>query len=97
MHDLRRPKTRSRRRATLHIPSEDSDIDLYSRSSGRDVRPDDDCPVAFNLFRWAAIFHGIKGRVIGGAAASAEAAERVRVLPELTAPAWKETKTAGAR
>ena len=81
----------------LNIPSEDSYIDLYSRLSGRDVRRDYDYAVAFNLFRLAAIFHGIKGRVIRGAAASAEAAERVRVLPELTALAWEEARKAGAR
>ena len=41
--------------------------------------------MAFNFFRLAAIFHGIKGRVIRGTAASAQARERVAVLPELMA------------
>src|SRR3546814_17848008 len=44
--------------------------------------------IAFNFFRVAAIFHGIKGRVIRGTAASAQAAERAKVFPELAAIAW---------
>jgi len=83
--------------SALNIPSEDEYIDLYQRLSGRDVRADYDYAVAFNLFRLAAIFHGIKGRVIRGSAASAEAAQRVRVLPELTALAWDAARRAGAK
>jgi aminoglycoside phosphotransferase (APT) family kinase protein len=82
--------------SVLNIPSEDEYIDLYQRLSGRDVRADYAYAVAFNLFRLAAIFHGIKGRVIRGSAASAEAAQRVRVLPELTALAWDAARRAGA-
>ena len=81
----------------LNIPSESEYIDLYQRLSGRDVRADYDYAIAFNLFRLAAIFHGIKGRVIRGSAASAEAAQRVRVLPELTALAWDAARRTGAR
>lgn len=47
--------------------------------------PGYDFYIAFNFFRLAAIFHGIKGRVIRGTAASAQARERVAVLPELAA------------
>jgi hypothetical protein len=39
--------------------------------------------VTFNFFRLAAIFHGIKGRVIRGTAASAQAAERAESFPVL--------------
>ena len=52
--------------------------------------------MAFNFFRLAAIFHGIKGRVIRGNASSAQANERVKVLPELMELAWRQTARAGA-
>ena len=52
---------------------------------GGRASPDYAFYMAFNFFRLAAIFHGIKGRVIRGTAASAQARERVAVLPELMA------------
>lgn len=45
--------------------------------------PGYDFYMVFNFFRLAAIFHGIKGRVLRGTAASAQAAERAKVFPEL--------------
>ena len=57
----------------------------YCRRTGRPGIDAFDFYVAFNLFRLAAIFHGIKGRVIRGTAASANARERVKALPLLTA------------
>jgi hypothetical protein len=59
--------------------------------------PGYDFYVAFNFFRIAAIFHGIKGRAIRGTASSAQAQERVRILPELTALAWAQAQKAGAK
>jgi hypothetical protein len=59
--------------------------------------PGYDFYVAFNFFRLAAIFHGIKGRVIRGTAASAQAKDRVAVLPELMELAWLQAIRAGAR
>jgi aminoglycoside phosphotransferase (APT) family kinase protein len=53
--------------------------------------------VAFNFFRLAAIFHGIKGRVLRGSAASAQAAQRIEVFPELARLAWQQALEAGAR
>jgi hypothetical protein len=58
--------------------------------------PGYDFYVAFNFFRIAAIFHGIKGRVIRGTASSAQARERVQVFPELAALAWRQAEKAGA-
>ena len=52
--------------------------------------------MAFNFFRLAAIFHGIKGRVLRGTAANAQATERVAVLPELVALAWRQAELADA-
>ena len=41
--------------------------------------------IAFNLFRLAAIFHGIKGRLIRGTAASQNAEDRVKAMPTVIA------------
>ena len=83
--------------AALNIPDETAYLDSYCRRTGRtDGMPGYDFYVAFNFFRIAAIFHGIKGRVIRGTAASAQARDRVAVLPELMALAWAQAERAGA-
>ncbi len=69
----------------LGLPTEQQYIQAYCRRTGRPGIDAFDFYVAFNLFRLAAIFHGIKGRVIRGTAASANARERVKALPLLTA------------
>ena len=69
--------------AALGIPSEREYIAAYCARTGRDGIPDYDFYVAFNVFRLAAIFHGIKGRVIRGTAASAHARERAAAFPRL--------------
>jgi aminoglycoside phosphotransferase (APT) family kinase protein len=69
--------------AALGIPSEDEYVAAYCRRTGRDSMPGYDFYVAFNFFRLAAIFHGIKGRVIRGTASSTQARDRVKALPEL--------------
>jgi aminoglycoside phosphotransferase (APT) family kinase protein len=81
----------------LNIPSEEEYIAAYCRRTGRSAMPDYDFTVAFNVFRLAAIFHGIKGRAIRGTASSAQALERTKVLPELTEIAWAQARLAGAR
>ena len=69
--------------AALGIPSEREYIAAYCARTGRTAIPDYDFYVAFNIFRLAAIFHGIKGRVIRGTAASAHARERAAAFPRL--------------
>ncbi|KIU30186.1 aminoglycoside phosphotransferase [Sphingomonas melonis] len=69
--------------AALGIPSEREYIAAYCARTGRAAIPDYDFYVAFNVFRLAAIFHGIKGRVIRGTAASAHARERAAAFPRL--------------
>ncbi|WP_426261016.1 phosphotransferase [Sphingomonas sp. DC1100-1] len=69
--------------AALGIPSEREYIAAYCARTGRTAIPDYDFYVAFNIFRLAAIFHGIKGRVIRGTAASAYARERAAAFPRL--------------
>jgi aminoglycoside phosphotransferase (APT) family kinase protein len=80
----------------LGIPAEADYLAAYCRRRGLAAMPGYDFYVAFNFFRLAAIFHGIKGRVLRGTASSAQAKERVAVLPELMALAWEQAKRAGA-
>lgn len=81
--------------AALNIPSEEEYVAAYCRRTGRASIPGYDFYVAFNFFRMAAIFHGIKGRVLRGTAASAQAGERMRVFPELAALAWRQAELSG--
>jgi aminoglycoside phosphotransferase (APT) family kinase protein len=81
----------------LNIPSEADFVAAYCRHASRDSIPGYNFYIAFNFFRLAAIFHGIKGRIARGTAASAQALERVKVLPELTELAWRQAEKAGAR
>jgi aminoglycoside phosphotransferase (APT) family kinase protein len=67
----------------LNIPSEADYVADYCLRTGRLSIPRYDFYIAFNFFRIAAIFHGIKGRVIRGTAASANATERARSFPRL--------------
>lgn len=80
----------------LGIPSEEEYVARYCERTGRDGLPAYDFYVAFNFFRLAAIFHGIKGRFIRGNASSHQAMERVKVLPELIDLAWEQAVRAGA-
>jgi len=82
--------------AALGIPSEEEYLAAYCARAGRDDMPGYDFYIAFNFFRLAAIFHGIKGRMLRGAASNAQTQERVRVLPELIQLAWTQAKRAGA-
>jgi aminoglycoside phosphotransferase (APT) family kinase protein len=57
----------------LGIPTEAEYVVAYCRRTGRDGIPAYGFYLAFNLFRLAAIMHGIRGRVARGTAASAHA------------------------
>ena len=69
----------------LGLPTEADYIAAYCRRTGRAGIPDWDFYIAFNFFRLAAIFHGIKGRVLRGTANSAHARERAEAFPRLAA------------
>jgi aminoglycoside phosphotransferase (APT) family kinase protein len=69
--------------AGLDIPSEADYVQSYCLRTGRLNIPDYSFYIAFNFFRMAAIFHGIKGRVIRGTASSSQAADRAKAFPEL--------------
>lgn len=70
---------------SLGIPSEEAYLAAYCQRTGRPLISEDDYAfyVTFNFFRLAAIFHGIKGRVVRGTAASAHAKERAASFPKL--------------
>lgn len=78
----------------LGIPDEEAYIAAYCRLTGRERIPDYDFYIAFNLFRIAAILHGVKGRAVRGNAASSQAESRIRMLPVLAALAWEQAERA---
>jgi len=69
--------------AALGLPTEADYVAAYCRRTGRAGIPDMEFYFAFNLFRLAAIFHGIKGRMLRGTAASANVQERAAQFPVL--------------
>jgi aminoglycoside phosphotransferase (APT) family kinase protein len=78
----------------LGIPSEEDYVAAYCRRTGREGIPAFDYLMVFNLFRLAAIIHGIKGRLARGSASSAHAAESAKALKPLAALAWAEAEKA---
>jgi len=83
--------------AALNIPDEETYISAYCRRTGRDGIADYDYYVAFNQFRLAAIYHGIKGRLLRGNAASATAADRAAQVTRLAALARDSMEMCRAR
>jgi aminoglycoside phosphotransferase (APT) family kinase protein len=79
----------------LGIPDEKSYVAAYLRRTGRPDLPAYDYYVAFNFFRLAAIFHGIKGRAMRGTAASAQALARAASFSELARLGWEQARRAG--
>jgi aminoglycoside phosphotransferase (APT) family kinase protein len=80
--------------AELGLPEEHAYLAAYCQRTGRDGIPNLDVYLAFNLFRLAAIFHGIKGRMIRGTAASADAAAMVARMDILAAIARETAERA---
>lgn len=71
--------------AALGLPSEEEYVTAYCRRTGRTGIPAWNFYLAFNMFRLAAILHGIKGRLLRGNASSASAEERAGHFPRLAA------------
>lgn len=78
----------------LGLPGEAEYVAAYCRRTGRETIADLDFYLAFNLFRLAAIIHGIKGRMLRGNAASAEAGAMLPHIDVLAAAARKIATTA---
>ena len=78
------------------IPSEEEHLEDYCRITGRPSLPDWEFYVAFAMFRFAAIFQGITGRVVAGTANDPDAriaGARARPLAER---AWHLVETTKA-
>jgi aminoglycoside phosphotransferase (APT) family kinase protein len=78
----------------LNLPSEDEYVAAYCRHTGREGIENLDFYLAFNFFRLAAIFHGIRGRLQRGTAHSAHAkkyADSVEAVAEL---GWTQARRA---
>ena len=80
--------------AALNIPTEADYVAAYCRRTGRTDIPHLDFYIAFNMFRLAAILHGIKGRLIRGTASSAHAREMADKLEPLAELAWQQAEKA---
>ena len=80
--------------AELGIPSEEEYVASYCRRTGRDGIAHLDYLMVFNLFRLAAIIHGIKGRLARGSASSAHAEATIAALEPLAALAWQQARVA---
>jgi aminoglycoside phosphotransferase (APT) family kinase protein len=80
----------------LNIPSERDYVAAYCARTGRSGIPDLDFYMAFNMFRLAAIIHGIKGRIARGTAASGHADKMAASLEPLADLAWDQARRAGA-
>jgi len=73
----------------LNIPSEADYVAAYCRRTGRNGISEYGFYLAFNFFRLAAIFHGIKGRAMRGTASSFHARERAESFPVLANMGWQ--------
>jgi aminoglycoside phosphotransferase (APT) family kinase protein len=77
--------------AALNIPSEKEYIDAYCRRTGRSGGiPDIDFYLTYNLFRMAAIVHGIRARMARGNAASEHARKLSAAVEPLAEIAWQQ-------
>ena len=75
--------------AALNVPAQEEYIAAYCRRTARQSIDELDFYIVFNLFKLAAILHGIRGRLVRGNAASANAERMAAALPALTKLAWQ--------
>lgn len=75
--------------AALGIPSEAAYVQAYARRTGRDPQPIWGFALAYNLFRIAAILHGIGERAARGNAAAADAQDTARRAEPLAEIGWQ--------
>ncbi len=77
----------------LNIPSESDCVAAYCRRTGREGIANLDFYIAFNMFRLAAICHGIKGRLTRGTAISTRAVEYAAAVGWLADLAWEQVSS----
>ncbi len=75
--------------AARNIPSESEYVAAYCRRTDRPDIPNYDFYLAFNMFRLAAIMHGIRQRALTGNASSGHATEMGALYVPLAAYGWK--------
>jgi aminoglycoside phosphotransferase (APT) family kinase protein len=80
--------------AALQLPSESEYVEAYCRRTGRTGIPDLDGYLAFCLFRLAAIFHGIRSRVVRGTSVSDKGREYAKHVEALADLGWKHAQRA---
>jgi aminoglycoside phosphotransferase (APT) family kinase protein len=81
--------------AALNIPSEAWNVAAYCERTGRRSIPDLEFYIVFSLFRFAAICHGIRGRIARGTAVSARAREYAAGVEQLAELAWARAEQTG--
>ena len=79
----------------LGVPTEDEAVAIYCDAAGRPMLRERAFYHAFNLFRFAAICHGIRGRMLRGSASSDQAERYSRHVEPLAALAMEHAKTVG--
>ncbi|WP_321931847.1 phosphotransferase [Paraburkholderia guartelaensis] len=76
----------------LGLPNESEYVDHYCIDTGRTEIPNLDYYVVFNMFKFAAILHGVKARAARGNAASAEASMVGNRFAKVAQLAWAEAQ-----
>jgi aminoglycoside phosphotransferase (APT) family kinase protein len=82
--------------AALGIPDEPSYVAAYARRSGRSALPHWEYCLAFNMFRMAAILHGILVRSRQGSANADDAARTGAQARPMAEAGWRLVQTLGA-
>ncbi|MEZ5498630.1 MAG: phosphotransferase family protein [Steroidobacteraceae bacterium] len=82
--------------AALRLPSEREYVEAYCARAGRSAIPDLEGYLAFCLFRLAAIFHGIRGRVLRGTAVSERGREYAKHVEAIADLGWQHAERSGA-
>ncbi|MEF7616721.1 phosphotransferase [Aquincola sp. MAHUQ-54] len=79
------------------LPTEAQYVAAYCARTGRAGIPDLDFYVVFNMFRFAAILHGIRGRAARGTASSADAQAMGDRFARVADLAWQQAAAIEAR
>jgi len=82
--------------ARLALPDEASYVSTYCRRTGREQLATFDYYIVFNMFRFAAILHGIRARAARGTAVSEDARVMGDRFVRVAQLAWAEARRAGS-
>jgi aminoglycoside phosphotransferase (APT) family kinase protein len=82
--------------AAMNLPDESRYVAWYCAKTGRSGIPGLDVLVAFNLFKLAAVCHGIRGRLLRGNAADAAARSYAAQVEPIAELAWAQAERAMA-